>query len=580
MDHNWIGNQIAMLRKKKGYSGERFSELLGVTPQAVSKWETGKSLPETALLPKLAQTLEITIDQLLIKREILITKAIFSDGVDATDLTMRLNQFVMEHQLSLFVRAKDFGISKESDRLGVLLVEYQLPSGNYSTYALENTYLVIDNDTKGKQYHGNGPLEIIGAYYGTKENYRDCLAKMSHYEYFDWKKIWINDEIFPSSPCTDEIEYLTIIYLNKEGIHSISAAEKETLLYTKGKSELKVEDQSTCILPGIDVLEYGQGMDCTWGGAMTFALNYMGMPYSYEQVMGMSGACYRFAFCEVWDWSATDALVAFDYASILFQAVGVQAVWANRLEKNEREKEREAIVADILQNKPVLAINLRVAPEWGVITGYAEGGKRFYCRTYFDEEYLNEQKDYLESDNWPFLIQHFGEKTEELTAKEMLRASLQAMIDSYEASCERGYYQGKEGYEYWIRGLRTEELWNHLSLPNDIERRLEVNDALLLNLADARRCASIYLKECTCILSKEGAEKLDTIANCYDSISKRVLAFREKLVESQGEILTYNLTLKAKMNTTLREEQAVLIEKILEEEKQVVEKARLILGEM
>ena len=51
MDYNWIGNQIAMLRKKKGYTGDKFSEILGVTPQAVSKWENGKCLPETVLLP-------------------------------------------------------------------------------------------------------------------------------------------------------------------------------------------------------------------------------------------------------------------------------------------------------------------------------------------------------------------------------------------------------------------------------------------------------------------------------------------------------------------------------------------------
>lgn len=44
MDQYWVGNQIAMLRKKKGYTGDKFSEIIGVTPQAVSKWENGGSL--------------------------------------------------------------------------------------------------------------------------------------------------------------------------------------------------------------------------------------------------------------------------------------------------------------------------------------------------------------------------------------------------------------------------------------------------------------------------------------------------------------------------------------------------------
>ena len=37
-----VGKRISRLRKKEGYSQAEFSELLNVTPQAVSKWETGE----------------------------------------------------------------------------------------------------------------------------------------------------------------------------------------------------------------------------------------------------------------------------------------------------------------------------------------------------------------------------------------------------------------------------------------------------------------------------------------------------------------------------------------------------------
>ena len=529
------------------------------------------------MLPKLAQTLEVTIDQLLIERELTITKAVFTDGVDSTDVTMLLNQFVIGNRLHIYLSADSLGISKKTNRLGTVLVEYQVASGVYNTYAVENTYVTIDKDTKGRQYSGNGQLEIAAAYFGTSSDYRDCLSKMNHCDFFHWKKIFIDDEIFPSSPSTDETEYLTLIYLNREGLHMISAAEKETLIYNKGKSELRIEDQSTCILTGMKVLNFEQGMDCTWGGALTLALNYMGETYTYEQIMGMSGACYRFAFCDIWDWSATDALVAFDYAVILFQALGIQAVWANRLEKNERERERERIVDDILHNKPVLAINLRIAPEWGVITGYAEAGKRLYCRTYFDREYLNEQEDYLESDFWPFLIQHFGEKQEALSPKQRLIASLHAMIDSFEASCERGYYQGSEGYEHWITGLDKEELWNESSLENEIDRRLQVNDALLLNLGDARRCAGVYLKSCVSLLKPEEGRMLNDIAQSYTNISEEVLLFRKKLIESNGKDLCYNGSIQIKRDTNSRKKQVLLLKEIKENERQLVNKAKCIL---
>ena len=65
-----IGRQIAKLRKKKGLTGEKLGEILGVSPQAISKWENGKCLPETMLLPELAKVLGCTVDTLLMPRVI------------------------------------------------------------------------------------------------------------------------------------------------------------------------------------------------------------------------------------------------------------------------------------------------------------------------------------------------------------------------------------------------------------------------------------------------------------------------------------------------------------------------------
>lgn len=61
-----FGENLAILRKKQGLTGERFAELLNVSPQAVSKWETGKNLPESNLLPDISKLLSVSIDSLLI----------------------------------------------------------------------------------------------------------------------------------------------------------------------------------------------------------------------------------------------------------------------------------------------------------------------------------------------------------------------------------------------------------------------------------------------------------------------------------------------------------------------------------
>ena len=65
MDYINIGNTIAALRKQIGFTQEELAGLLGITAQAISRWENGHSLPETALLPDLSKFLCSTIDAIL-----------------------------------------------------------------------------------------------------------------------------------------------------------------------------------------------------------------------------------------------------------------------------------------------------------------------------------------------------------------------------------------------------------------------------------------------------------------------------------------------------------------------------------
>ncbi len=60
-----IGNRISRLRKGKGMSQEELAAHMGVSSQAVSKWENDLSCPDISLLPKLSRLLGITVDELL-----------------------------------------------------------------------------------------------------------------------------------------------------------------------------------------------------------------------------------------------------------------------------------------------------------------------------------------------------------------------------------------------------------------------------------------------------------------------------------------------------------------------------------
>jgi len=60
-----LGKKIAELRREKGITQEEMAERLGVSPQAVSKWENDTCCPDIMLLPKIAEMVGITVDELL-----------------------------------------------------------------------------------------------------------------------------------------------------------------------------------------------------------------------------------------------------------------------------------------------------------------------------------------------------------------------------------------------------------------------------------------------------------------------------------------------------------------------------------
>ena len=68
MKENMVGNQIHHLRKVHKVTQEELAKVLGVTTQAVSKWENG-GMPDAMLLPAIAEFFNVTIDTLYGKQE-------------------------------------------------------------------------------------------------------------------------------------------------------------------------------------------------------------------------------------------------------------------------------------------------------------------------------------------------------------------------------------------------------------------------------------------------------------------------------------------------------------------------------
>lgn len=66
---NTIGSRIAAKRKALGLTQEELAAQLGISSQAVSKWENDVSCPDISLLPALAKALGCTTDALLTGKE-------------------------------------------------------------------------------------------------------------------------------------------------------------------------------------------------------------------------------------------------------------------------------------------------------------------------------------------------------------------------------------------------------------------------------------------------------------------------------------------------------------------------------
>ena len=65
MDQFKIGKFISSCRKEQGMTQADLAEKLGISDRAVSKWETGKSMPDTGIMLELCELLKINVNELL-----------------------------------------------------------------------------------------------------------------------------------------------------------------------------------------------------------------------------------------------------------------------------------------------------------------------------------------------------------------------------------------------------------------------------------------------------------------------------------------------------------------------------------
>ena len=129
MDQVKIGKFIAERRKKKNFTQMQLAEKLGITDRAVSKWETGKAMPDSAIMLELCDTLDITVNDLL-----------NGEIVSAEQYNEKLEQQLME-----IIAEKEI-----SDKRSLSLFRIYMIISFILTTILFVVFLVLDSHDPGK----------------------------------------------------------------------------------------------------------------------------------------------------------------------------------------------------------------------------------------------------------------------------------------------------------------------------------------------------------------------------------------------------------------------------------------------
>ena len=109
-----LGKEITKCRKKLGMTQETLAQTLGVTNQAVSKWELDQSCPDIQLLPQLADIFGITVDELF-GREVKKQEPVCADVDWPEDGVLRVVVYEGRKLICGGEAAKDFKVEYEAN---------------------------------------------------------------------------------------------------------------------------------------------------------------------------------------------------------------------------------------------------------------------------------------------------------------------------------------------------------------------------------------------------------------------------------------------------------------------------------
>ena len=133
MDQVKIGKFIAECRKKEGLTQMQLAEKLNLTDRAISKWETGRAMPDTSVMLELCGILKITVNDLLCGE--VVTMENYNEKMENSMLEMakeieRKNKTIWTAMWAIMI------VSITALLAGLVIVAFVVPEGVWQLVAI------------------------------------------------------------------------------------------------------------------------------------------------------------------------------------------------------------------------------------------------------------------------------------------------------------------------------------------------------------------------------------------------------------------------------------------------------------
>jgi len=279
-----------------------------------------------------------------------------------------------------------------------------------------------------------------------------------------------------------------------------------------------VVTENGCYIDKVPPVKFGQWRECTYSNCVMLLLNVLGVKVAYEDIMGLTGSCYRLSMEYGWDPGSN--IVDISYACLGIDSANnanrLYGIEYTPIEMDKTASDERGLLARVSLDSgiPVLIMGARGPAEWCLLLGYERtaDGYSYFGRSYFDDD---ASKSELFTDNHYALANQFPdggvyygklftgscEPTQPLAA---LKVSLESCIEMFKPHQKFGY----SAYDMMIDSFTENKYATPMNGNGDIV-------TIIRTLTDARRAAHIYLAKNAEILVGENKAMLLEAASLY-----------------------------------------------------------------